>query len=326
MSRPAPSERGLHLERLTIVLPAEPPSEFRIFAAGDNKTTKGSYKFTPRSAELVMKTATEWGNEYSLDYEHAAVSPVPVPAPAAGWYALELREGELWAKDVRWTPRAVEMLTSREYRYVSPAFRVEGRNEVVQLINVALTNLPATKRQRPLIANWRGTEMDVFAVLGLAETASDTDAQLLILALRNFERELLSLTNSASREEAHGVLTAWRESHEQAAQLRTQVTDLQAELQQRERTRLIETAVREGKLTPALKTWAEQAPTDTLTAYLAAAPVVVPQGSHVPPVVDGVTLEQALAQVQADLAKEGRTASKIEAVLLARQRYPHLRG
>ncbi len=143
-------------QRLSIELAqgGAPPSEFRIFASGEIDTTKGVFVFDDAAAKSVLEAAREWGNKFSLDYEHDSVNPFSSgPKPAAGWYDLELRAGELWAVAVEWTRRAAELLSNREYRFVSPTFAADEANRVTELLNVALTNLPATKSMTPLVAN-----------------------------------------------------------------------------------------------------------------------------------------------------------------------------
>lgn len=134
---------------------AEPPREFRIFAAGVVDTVKGQFLFDAQAAESVLKAAADWGNRYSADYEHNALdAALAGPKPAAAWYDLELRGGELWAVNVQWTPRAAEMLRAREYRYLSPAFDFDRKTgRIVSLTNIALTNLPATRDMTPLVAS-----------------------------------------------------------------------------------------------------------------------------------------------------------------------------
>lgn len=129
-----------------------PPSEFRIFQAGLNQTIKGDFVFDAEAARKVLERFADVGNEVSIDYEHQTAADPPMEAPAAGWCKIEVREGELWATDVRWTDRAREYITAKEYRYFSPWFDVDERGRVTWLRNVALTNFPATKRLEPLIA------------------------------------------------------------------------------------------------------------------------------------------------------------------------------
>jgi hypothetical protein len=83
-----------------------PPSEFRIFAAGKIETTKGSFLFDAKAADLVTASAQEWGNEFPVDYDHAmargglfVVDPA-ASGRAAGWFKPEIRNGELWATSV----------------------------------------------------------------------------------------------------------------------------------------------------------------------------------------------------------------------------------
>lgn len=150
------------------------PAEFRLFAAGDNRTTKGTFIFDAESAESVAKYAAEWGNDFMIDYEHASLAALTVdPAEAgkaAGWFRPEVRDGALWATAVSWTAAAAEKLKAREYRYISPAADFEtdaktGACRITQLINCALTNIPATIGMEPLVASrtqvaLKGSPMD----------------------------------------------------------------------------------------------------------------------------------------------------------------------
>lgn len=132
-----------------------PPSEFRIFAYGKTETTSGPYIFDEAAAQSVMAAYADKGVELMLDYDHASISLALDPSragKAAGWFQLELREGELWAVNVRWTEPAAEALRLKEWRYFSPAFRVDKDGRVEKLVNVALTNIPATKNLEPLMA------------------------------------------------------------------------------------------------------------------------------------------------------------------------------
>ena len=135
----------------------EPPREFRIFSAGVNETSKGAFLFDGPAAALVLAAYRDQGNELMVDYEHAALGSTNAPDPAqagkaAAWFDLELRNGELWAVNVRWTPPAADALRRKEWRYMSPAFHSDESGRIVDLLNVALTNLPATKRLQPLMA------------------------------------------------------------------------------------------------------------------------------------------------------------------------------
>jgi hypothetical protein len=133
-----------------------PPDRFRIFTAGKVETSKGTFIFDADAAAAVMADYEAQGNELMVDYDHASLSALAVdPAlasRAAGWFGLELAaDGSLWAVNVRWTQPAAEALGRKEWRYMSPAFATEG-DRIVSLMNVALTNMPATRRLEPLMA------------------------------------------------------------------------------------------------------------------------------------------------------------------------------
>lgn len=136
---------------------ATPPKEFKLFTAGRVDTLKGVFTFDDVAVASVKAAAADWANRYPVDYAHAMLDPFPVdPAKAnrsAGSFLLEVRDGELWAVDVQWTGEAAAMLADKQYRYVSPAFSTDADGRIVEFINVALTNLPATKGLDPLMAS-----------------------------------------------------------------------------------------------------------------------------------------------------------------------------
>ncbi len=150
---------GQRRERCTalsiVVTGDEPPHEFRIFTAGDVVTTKGTFTFDDAAAASVMAEYAAHGIELMIDYDHASLASVTLdPAlagKAAGWFTPELRNGELWAVNVRWCPPAAEALRRKEWRFMSPAFATDD-GRVTSLLNVAITNLPATRQLEPLMA------------------------------------------------------------------------------------------------------------------------------------------------------------------------------
>ncbi len=134
----------------------EPPTEFRIFTAGQVETTKGTFTFDSDSATSVMAEYAKHGIDLMIDYDHASLASMSIdPAQAgkaAGWFNLEVRNGELWAVNVRWTPPAADALRRKEWRFMSPAFGTDESGHVTDLLNVAITNLPATRKLQPLMA------------------------------------------------------------------------------------------------------------------------------------------------------------------------------
>jgi Mu-like prophage I protein len=153
--RPAKPERC----RLSFAIAGDaPPTEFRIFKAGVNDSQKGSVLFDDLAAKLVMSSYKRWGIDLAIDLEHGMVDVAPGAADptardARGWCKLEVRNGELWAVDVRWTPDGIARLTNKTQRYISPCFDRDAKTKrVVEMFNIALTAIPATNQAPALVA------------------------------------------------------------------------------------------------------------------------------------------------------------------------------
>lgn len=147
--------------RIALLLAAptskELPREVRIFAKGVTATTKGPILFDDDAARLVMGAFADQGRDaLPFDVGHGMLSPLSPPDghKAAGWFKPEVRNGELWASGIEWTEFGANALRRREFRYFSPAVHREPESgRVRELINIALTNIPATKHQAPLVAD-----------------------------------------------------------------------------------------------------------------------------------------------------------------------------
>lgn len=127
-------------------------TEVRLFAFGENPTEKGVFLLSKADASTCLQAWKNRGTDLSWDYEHAVVKDGADNAPAAAWCGLEVRKDGLWAVNIRWTNRARQLIEAKEYRYFSPLFEHDDAGHVLNIINVALTNTPATWGIQPLIA------------------------------------------------------------------------------------------------------------------------------------------------------------------------------
>jgi Mu-like prophage I protein len=149
--------------------PREAPDEFRIFHAGRNQTDKGAFLFDDKAADLVMSTYRQRAVPLMGDYEHQTANATkngqPAPASITEWTPEVRRDAsggpELWATQVKWTDRARAMLQAGEYRFFSPMFMFDDEKRPTWLVNIALTNNPATHGQEPLVAATAATEGDI---------------------------------------------------------------------------------------------------------------------------------------------------------------------
>ncbi|MDI3291837.1 phage protease [Polyangium sp. 15x6] len=166
-------------------LSGDPPGEVLLFRAGVNKSYKGLLLFDEEAARRVLADFETHGAELFFDYDHASLFGFSKGAgEAAAWFRPEVREGALWAVDVRWTEEAAEKVRARKYRYISPAVDYElDSNRITRLINVALTNLPASHGLPPLMAASQGAKgmlegalAHIASALGLdPDSASEDD-------------------------------------------------------------------------------------------------------------------------------------------------------
>jgi len=244
----------------------DPPKEFRIFEGGVVKTTKGEFLFDAQAAESVMAAYRQHGVDLTIDYDHHSLSTAQgVKAISAGWFQLELRDGDLWAANVRWNPPAVEHFAKGEYRYFSPLFDYERASlRITNLINNALTNTPAMDGIEALIAASATTgdstmnEEEIKKLLakvaaletsvsdkdrqiatlqgqtataalattvGLATTAKDGDVQAAVTGLVRFQASVLEVLEKKDPATALGALTALKEKAGEVAALQTKVKE-----------------------------------------------------------------------------------------------------
>lgn len=132
-----------------------PPTEFRIFAAGENTTTKGTFLFDDQAARSVMNAYQAHGNDVMIDLEHLSLEQESnaFDPDARAWCHLEVRNGELWATQVGWTPDGETRLREKRQRYISPAFEADKKtHRITRVLNIAITALPATDNLKPLVA------------------------------------------------------------------------------------------------------------------------------------------------------------------------------
>lgn len=158
-----------------------PPKRIRMFAAGENKTTKGVFLFDAEAAASVMAEFEKCGVDLPLDFDHGSLeAPDGRKRDVPGYYKPEVVDGELWALP-QWTDvglaaiRPGESGTLPEYRYVSPTFTYDSESRrVLSLGPLALTPYPATHNARPLVlARDRRTSAQVAALAMTFEDITD---------------------------------------------------------------------------------------------------------------------------------------------------------
>ncbi|PPB54978.1 phage protease [Campylobacter hyointestinalis] len=108
----------------------------------------GAFKITPLDIKKMIENFNDRKIDLVIDYEHQSL--YGKEAPAAGWITKLFTKAdgeELWGKAM-WSDKAAEYIKNDEYRYLSPVFNFDARdnksgaNIGVRLESVGLTNTP----------------------------------------------------------------------------------------------------------------------------------------------------------------------------------------
>lgn len=271
----------------------EPPTEFRVLANGLTETTKGPILFDDKAGKAILGKFREHGlDALPFDVGHGMLSPFAGPDAhkAAGWFTPEVRKDGLYAADIEWTEYGASALRKREFRYFSPAIVVDGESgRALHLINIALTNIPATKKQKPLVASQPGLfpgeskpSMDFEEFLKLLGARTAAEALTRHGELTKLSDGLLQLSGKPTVAEALAEITRFKTQADEAIKLAQRVTELESERDNARRDAKIEALSKAGKLPPALHPLAKTMTLAQLDEFEKSAPVVQPSSSGGP--------------------------------------------
>jgi phage I-like protein len=178
-------------------------TEIRILPDGPFRTVDGrpenlqAWVMNSSQASLVISNATAKNRDIIIDYEHQSLQSAKngQPIPAAGWFGrMEWREGEgLYAVAIRWTEKASTLISSGEYRFISPVFQFDSQGYVTDIISVSLTNNPAIPSLTDFAAlSVRGTIVTPLQHLnGMSDRGAEALAQLSALPAPDYSHHSL---------------------------------------------------------------------------------------------------------------------------------------
>lgn len=281
----------------------EVPKEIQVIPHGYHDTPKGPFICDEESVALVINDFADQINDMVIDYEHQTLHGDE--APAAGWIKkgglIDKGKDGIWAV-VEWTDRAKEYIKNKEYRYVSPVFLKRlSDNKVIKLVNVALTNQPNIDGMVPIINKGivealtntkEETKMkNALALLGLPENATEEDVIQSINKLKTPQSaivankavlDLIGLKEGASESEVVATVMAMKQGADNYASLSQKVATLEKSLKERDAEEMVNSALKDGKITADQKDWASKyaaADPEGFKVFIAKAPQVVPMGS-----------------------------------------------
>lgn len=138
------------------------PIEIRLFPTGESPDCYGRVVvYDPKDAQAIMAANTRSDGSIAFDIAHGS-TPRPGAEQsqemhqAVGWGTLACEPDGVWLKGIRWNDDTRKLLKERAFRFISPAFNVDGDPEkgpvkLTGIEAVALTNLPATENAVPIV-------------------------------------------------------------------------------------------------------------------------------------------------------------------------------
>jgi phage I-like protein len=283
------------------------PEWIRVLPLGTVELSDHREPFVVDEASLSSMAADfrSRGVDLVIDYEHQSLQGER--APAAGWIKdLEARGDGLWAR-VDWTRQARDYLEKKEYRYFSPVLRLDPETrKPVALMHVGLTNVPAINHLPPLVARWGGPRPAKAAVRAPAGTMNSIKEKGMMVeqlkrlmglepgmeeeavcgkALEAF-RDLaaaLNLPGEASVAQLKGAVEALKAGASRLLKTEEALQALKARLSSETADRLVEEALKAGKVSPAQRGWALEycrRDPEGFQTYTDRAPKLVPTGEE----------------------------------------------
>ena len=245
------------------------------------------------------------GVDLVIDYEHQSLQGER--APAAGWIKeLEARGDGLWAR-VDWTRQARDYLEKKEYRYFSPVLRLDPETRrPVALMHMGLTNVPAIKHLPPLVARWGGAGLAEGPVRALAAKMDSVKEKAKMVEqlkrLMGLEPEVeegvvcgkaleafrdlaatLNLPGEVSVAQLKGAVEALKAGTMRLLKTEEALQALKGRLASETADRLVEEALKAGKVSPAQHGWALEycrRDPEGFQTYADRAPKLVPLGEE----------------------------------------------
>lgn len=282
------------------------------FRATDGRPTDvEAWYVTDTNGADVVALANSQKNPLPIDYEHQILHSQQngKEAPSAGWMEYLYFNPQGIFADVRWTDKAAEYIKNGEYRYISAVFAYDTNGYVRKIFHAALTNNPALDGMDEVMVaasvqllnqQKEKPEMDkkllaaLSALFALKADASEAEITEKVTALSAAKGDsqvavLDVYAKLAEKEQSVAALTAQVGKPdpakfvpvEQVAALQADFNKLKSSIDNDKKSALIEVALSQGKLPPALKEWAQSLSIEALTGYLdKATPIAALAGGH----------------------------------------------
>lgn len=276
------------------------PTQIILFRFGETDTVKGKFVLDEESAAMVMAKFYDQGiDRLPFDVGHGMlpkngrVADNPDAHKAYGWFIpaiIDTFEGgkALAATQIQWTKAGAEALHNREFRFYSPGIYFDGATrKITKLLNVALTNLPATKNQSPLVLDATEVETTIeketehmqilLDSLGATDEASAVAKVGEFTAAHSELQELLAAVEAENASGAKEAIAKLKTAAEAGIEAQAELSAIASERAAEKRAAAIETLSADGKLLDSQKEFAASLSDDqfeTFSATLSAHPAL----------------------------------------------------
>lgn len=276
--------------------PGETPDWIHLIPAGQFQANDGRGPFRMADPAAVIAASLQPGGMLPIDQDHATdlAAKQGGEAPARGWIVeMEAREDGIWGR-VEWTGKGKELLADRAYRGVSPVFLSTKGGDITRILRAALTNDPALTQLTTLMHGNDGMDLkkSLASLFGMDDDADDKDIMSAVEEAVKASKEhketasrvakAVGLDAGVSVDTLVTTLAARQAQASDVDTLRNELADLKitlaskdAEASRAEAERVVDAAIKEGKLPPAARaTWVELMHADPERARKAIAPMV----------------------------------------------------
>lgn len=293
-------------------LPAELSDRIEIIPTGAFRLADKRGKLEHRldnPAEVIARSfsmAAGGARVLPIDFDHRSFAAQGTgDSRAAGWITGMEVEGDRIMATVEWTPEGRRALEEKAYRFISPVFKFQRDGKVVLIEGAGLVNNPALPQLRQVASKdeYMDPIEEIAGLLGLAADQSDEIVGR-VSALLETETQMASITEAAGVSGDDAVTQicgrlsgpdadpAKFVPMETFKGVQTELASLRSEVNQGKAEAALERARSEGKLVPAMESWATALASKDLEqfeAWASAAPVMVEPGKRklagrVPPV------------------------------------------
>lgn len=279
------------LGRLLVLAAAagkEPPTEIKLFGKGTTATTKGPVVWDDEARKATAKAFEDSGLDLlPFDVGHGMIfGMTPESHKAFGWFKPDAREDGLYATGIEWTSAGSAALQAREFRFFSPAILLDDESgRVMELINVALTNIPATRGQAPLVASAvvpptqpkpkEQQNMSVLLQLLAVLAVSEEQAVERVRNLRDLDARLLTATGAPDTESAFARIDELGRTN---VALTAKCSNLELEALKVKRCAQCDELTATGRLAPSMREYALTVPESQWEAFERGLPPASPSG------------------------------------------------